>query len=81
MDIGNSGPTSRKAIDGASKAVDIAKIIYTVLERGMTPGALDRLIVRGLRAKGSRSLHGFMVMLEEIHAKKRPDKYEDSHGQ
>ena len=59
----------------------VEQIVDTVLERGITPGALDRLIVRGLRAKGSRSLHGFMVMLEEIHAKKRLDKYEDSHGQ
>lgn len=52
----------------------ITLIIYNVLSKNLTPEAMDRLVAEGLRARGSRSFHGFMLEIKDLHAaKKRKD--------
>jgi hypothetical protein len=48
-------------------ANEIVAFLYFFLRKRMTPEALDAFIKKGLQARGSRSVHGFMNMLSDLH--------------
>ena len=57
-----------------NQADEIVRFLYDFLAKRMEPQALNLFIARGLKARGSQSVHGFMRMLSEHHWESRQRK-------
>ncbi len=56
---------------GRNDAQEIVIWFYNLLEKRLTPEALNTLLKRGIKARGSKSVHGFMLALLDVHEQRK----------
>jgi hypothetical protein len=48
-------------------AEDVVRVIYAALYKSLTPESFTRFLERGIKIRGSRSVHGIMLALNDFH--------------
>jgi len=54
-----------------TNADDVVKAIYHVLQKQIDPQTLDKFIRDAMYARGSRSVHGFILAIRDLHEQQK----------